>query len=128
MSVNKRFLSVGLIIAAARTAESFERFEFFMLTVSPLYSQQESHIIHRIFVEYPKSRRDLWILIGTQQPQKNVVPRIIKTLCKVWCVIRHKDNEPKHLNPINSYLELAKSANPDYEVVMSDIIRVLKTG
>lgn len=126
MSVNRRFLSVGLIIAAARTAESFELFEFFMLTVSPHYSQQESHVIHRIFIEYPQARRDLWILIGTQQPQKNVVPVIIKTLCKVWSVVRNKDNEPKHSNSINRYLELAKSSNPDYKVIMSDIIKVLK--
>jgi len=126
MSDNRRFLSVGLIIAAARTAESFELFEFFMLTVSPRYSQPESRIIHRIFVEYTQTRRDLWILIGTQQPQKKVVPRIIQTLCKVWSVLKNKGNETKHDSAIERYLELAKKLNPDYQVIMSDIIKVFK--
>lgn len=127
MPGHKRILSVGLIIAAAKTAESFEHFEEFMLTVSPhCFLDKNSTILHRMFGENPRIRRDLWILIGTQQPQKNVVPRIIQTLCKVWLVIKNKGNEGKHEVPIDKYLELAKSSNRDYSVIMADIIKVLK--
>ncbi len=127
MSGHRRFLSVGLIIAAARTAESFEHFEKFMLTISPhSFLDEDSRILHMMFGENSRIRRDLWVLVGTQQPQKNVVPRIIKTLCKVWSVLKNKGNETKHDSSIERYIELAKKSNPDYKIIMSDIIKVLK--
>ena len=125
MSFHNRFLSIGLIIAAAKSQEGFPAFEKFMTnSAAHTYLYHDSFAIHHMFVEYPLLRKDLWIIVGVNDAKS--IP--IKALVKAWDVMKNPENEKKHEQPIQKYLDLVKKCDPKYQIILNDIVNVLKSN
>lgn len=124
MSFQKRFLSIGLIIASAKGQDGFLAFEKFMLYPAHYtYTDEESSILHQIYIKYQDSRKNLWILIGNQETKKNGVGIAIKAICKCWKVVKNEKNEKDHKRGIVNYLHLVENCDPNFKVVLSEIIQ-----
>jgi len=126
MSFHNKFLSLGLIIAAAKSSDGFSTFEKFMINPSnPNYLDAESTAIHQMFLKKDNLRRNLWIILGTQE-FKNYHPSIaIKALCKCWDVINNKSNEDKHKLGITNYAHLVEKCEPKYKEILAEIIQAI---
>jgi len=126
MSFHKRFLSLGLIVAAAKSSGDFPVFEKFMTNIAVYtYLDEEAKSIHEMFGQKEELRRNLWLILGTQE-FKNYHPSIaVKALCKCWNVINNKSNEDKHLTGITNYAHLVEKCEPKYKVVLSEIVQAI---
>ena len=126
MSFHNKFLSLGLIIAAAKSSDGFHTFEKFMINpANTSYLDLESTSIHQMFIKKAELRRNLWIILGTQE-FKNYHPSIaIKALCKCWNVINNKSNEDKHKSGIANYVHLVEKCEPKYKEILAEIIQTI---
>ena len=126
MSFQKRFLNLGLVIAAAKTVEGFSEFEGFMTrTYNNTYIDKESFAISELFRKFPGMRKNLWIILGTQK-SSNVGSSAIRALTKAWLIVDHHKNELRHQEVIDHYLELVKECDPEYRVLLIEIVNELK--
>ena len=123
MSFHNRFLSLGLIIAAAKTANDYIEFEMFM-TKAEAYTfiDKEAFAIHQIFINHKKIRRDVWIILGTQDFSDKKVSLSIKGLTKAWFILDNPSNEARHKETIKNYMELVKKCEPKYSILLKEIV------
>lgn len=126
MSLHNRFLSLGLIVAAAKSVDGFPEFEKFM-TKPAIYSylDKESSPIHEIFLHNPEIRKDLWILIGTQQLRAGRASISLNGLCKAWFILKNPSNDESHKETIKTYLSLLERCEPQYKQILEEIVTVL---
>ena len=126
MSFHNRFLSLGLIVAAAKGTEGFPAFEKFMTnSAAYTYLDQESFNIHEMFIEKQEIRRNLWLILGTQEFKNYRPSKALKALCKCWLVVKNKSNEDKHQDGIKNYLHLVEKSEPQYKVLLEEIIQAI---
>jgi hypothetical protein len=76
-----------------------------------------------MFLDNPGLRRDLWILIGINDPKS--LP--IKALTKAWDVMKNPKNEAKHNITIKNFLDLVSKCDPKHQILLNDIVNVLKS-
>ena len=124
---HNRFLSLGLIIAASKTSDGYNGFETFMTKVCDYtFADDEALVIHELFIKYPETRKNLWVILGTQDFSNKKVSLGIKGLSKAWLILSNPKNEEKHEKTIKNYLELVKKCDPKYQIILTEIINVLK--